>query len=97
MAMEILIPNSAIRNLIREDKVHQIYGMMQTGQEKLGMQTMNQALAKLVERRTITRDAAMSTSSHRDELITILERASATPATMVAGGVRRVPTMQGAR
>ena len=45
MAMEILIPNSAIRNLIREDKVHQIYGMMQTGQAKYGMQTFNQSLA----------------------------------------------------
>ena len=45
MAMEILIPSSAIRNLIREDKVHQIYGMMQAGQAKHGMQTFNQSLA----------------------------------------------------
>ena len=42
MAMEILIPNSAVRNLIREDKIHQIYSMMQTGAEKFGMQTLNQ-------------------------------------------------------
>ena len=42
MAMEILIPNSAVRNLIREDKIHQIYSSMQTGQEKYGMQTFNQ-------------------------------------------------------
>ena len=48
MAMEILMPNSAIRNLIREDKVHQIYGMMQTGQAKHGMQTFNQSLAVAV-------------------------------------------------
>src|SRR6478735_6693249 len=47
MALEILIPNAAIRNLIREDKIHQIYSMMQTGQEKFGMQTFNQALASL--------------------------------------------------
>jgi Tfp pilus assembly pilus retraction ATPase PilT len=47
---------------------------MQAGQEKLGMQTMNQALARLVERRIITRDAALGTSSNRDELMTILER-----------------------
>ena len=46
----------AIRNLIRDDKIHQIYGTMQTGQEKLGMQTMNQSLARLVEKRLITRD-----------------------------------------
>ena len=48
MALEILIPNAAIRNLIREDKIHQIYSMMQTGQDKFGMQTFNQALATLV-------------------------------------------------
>ena len=45
--MEIMVPNAAIRNLIREDKVHQIYSMMQTGQDKHGMQTFNQALATL--------------------------------------------------
>src|SRR5204863_5891524 len=47
LAMEILVPNAAIRNLIREDKVHQIYSSMQTGQEKYGMQTFNQSLASL--------------------------------------------------
>ena len=79
-ALEILVATPAIRNLIRDDKIHQIYGTMQTGQEKLGMQTMNQSLARLVERRLITREAALATSSHRDELITILERgASAAP------------------
>ena len=49
LALEILVPNSAIRNLIREDKVHQIYSAMQTGQEKYGMQTFNQALVDLVK------------------------------------------------
>ncbi len=48
MALEVLVPNAAIRNLIREDKIHQIYSMMQTGQDKFGMQTFNQALATLV-------------------------------------------------
>ena len=52
--MEILIPNAAIRNLIREDKVHQIYGMMQAGQAKYGMQTFNQSLAALYFKRMIT-------------------------------------------
>src|SRR5678810_1164630 len=47
MAMEILVPNAAIRNLIREDKIHQIYSSMQTGQDKYGMQTFNQSLASL--------------------------------------------------
>jgi len=99
-ALEILVATPAIRNLIRDDKIHQIYGTMQTGQEKLGMQTMNQALARLVERRTITREAALSTSSLRDELLMMLERASTqTPGAPGANGapVRRVPTMQGAR
>jgi len=97
-ALEILVATPAIRNLIRDDKIHQIYGTMQTGQEKLGMQTMNQALARLVERRVITRDAALATSSLRDELLMMLERtaAQAGPAG-AAPGVRRVPTMQGAR
>ncbi len=54
MAMEILVPNAAIRNLIREDKVHQIYSMMQTGQSKYGMQTFNQSLATLYFKRQIT-------------------------------------------
>ena len=47
VALEIMVPTPAIRNLIRDDKVHQIYSTMQTGQEKLGMQTMNQSLATL--------------------------------------------------
>ncbi len=55
-ALEILVATPAIRNLIRDDKIHQIYGTMQTGQEKLGMQTMNQSLARLVEKRLITRE-----------------------------------------
>lgn len=95
-ALEILIATPAIRNLIRDDKIHQIYGTMQTGQEKLGMQTMNQALSRLVERRIITRDVAMATSSYRDELITILDRA-ATAQPGMAQPVRRMPMTQGAR
>jgi twitching motility protein PilT len=74
-ALEILVATPAIRNLIREDKIHQIYGTMQSGQDKLGTQTMNQALARLVERRIVARDVAMNTSSNKDELVTIIERA----------------------
>ena len=79
-ALEILVATPAIRNLIRDDKIHQIYGTMQAGQEKFGMQTMNQSLARLVERRVITRDAAFATSSNRDELVMMLERGAAAPA-----------------
>src|SRR5881628_2652776 len=68
MALEVLIPNGAIRNLIREDKVHQIYSMMQTGQDKYGMQTFNQALATLYHKRQITLETALQRSSNVDEL-----------------------------
>jgi twitching motility protein PilT len=73
-SLEILVPTAGIRNLIREDKVHQIYSAMQTGQEKLGMQTMNQSLATLYFRRTITIDTAMTASSNRDELQEMINR-----------------------
>jgi twitching motility protein PilT len=76
MALEILVPNSAIRNLIREDKVHQIYSMMQTGQDKYGMQTFNQSLATLYHKRVITLDVAMQRSSNTDELKELIERGS---------------------
>ena len=72
-ALEILVPNNAIRNLIREDKVHQIYSMMQTGQEKYGMQTFNQALATLYHKRQISLELAMQRSSNTDELRDLIE------------------------
>ncbi len=74
MSMEILIPNSAIRNLIREDKIHQVYGMMQTGQSKYGMQTFNQSLAQLYFKRKINLKTAMARSSMPDELQEIISR-----------------------
>jgi twitching motility protein PilT len=76
MALEILVPNAAIRNLIREDKIHQIYSMMQTGQDKYGMQTFNQALATLYHKRLITLEVAMQRSSQPDELKELIERGS---------------------
>jgi len=76
-ALEILVATPAIRALIRDDKVHQIYGTMQTGQDKYGMQTMNQSLQRLVERRLITREIAASVSANRDELFQMLERGAA--------------------
>ncbi len=81
MAMEILIPNSAIRNLIREDKVHQIYSAMQSGQEKFGMQTFNQSLYWLYQQKLITLELALQRSSNPDELQAMMNRgAPAAPA-----------------
>jgi twitching motility protein PilT len=74
VALEIMVPTPAIRNLIRDDKVHQIYSAMQAGQEKVGMQTMNQCLATLYQRRLITHETALSASSLRDELEQIIAR-----------------------
>jgi len=74
LAVEVLIPNAAIRNLIREDKVHQVYGMMQAGQAKYGMQTFNQSLASLYFRRQITLQTALSRSSLPEELQEIISR-----------------------
>jgi len=72
LAIEIMVPNPAIRNLIREDKVHQVYSQMQIGQTKFGMQTFNQSLAGLVQRRLITMDEAIGRSSDADELKNML-------------------------
>jgi twitching motility protein PilT len=74
VSLEILVPTPAIRNLIRDDKIHQIYGAMQSGQEKLGMQTANQSLASLYMKRLITLDTALSSSSNKDELQEMINR-----------------------
>lgn len=68
LSLEIMVPNAAIRNLIREDKVHQVYSQIQVGQAKSGMQTMNQSLLNLYQRRVISFDDAMSRSADPDEL-----------------------------
>jgi len=69
MACEVLIPTMAIRNLIREEKIHQIYSAMQTGQGETGMQTMNQHLISLIRTGQITADAAMEFSNFPEELV----------------------------
>jgi twitching motility protein PilT len=73
-ALEILLPDDATRNLIRQGKVEQIYTIMQTGTQR-GMQTMEQALAELTLRRVITLELALSRSSRPDQLLGLLERA----------------------
>jgi twitching motility protein PilT len=79
LAVEVMVPNPAIRNLIREDKVHQVYSQMQVGQTKFGMQTFNQCLASLFNRRLITLDEAIGRSSDPDELRNILASSSNQP------------------
>jgi twitching motility protein PilT len=74
LAMEILIPNPAIRNLIRENKIHQIYSSMQMGQEKFGMQTFNQSLANLYFRKLVTLETVMAMTSFPEELTDIIQR-----------------------
>jgi twitching motility protein PilT len=71
-AMEILVPTTGIRNLIREDKLHQVYSQMQIGQDKTGMITMNQSLKKLVDTGAITAEVAMGYSPAQEELATQL-------------------------
>ena len=73
-SLEIMVPTPAIRNLIRDDKIHQIYGSMQAGQEKLGMQTANQSLASLYIKRLISLETAMTASSNKDELQDMINR-----------------------
>ena len=75
MALEVMVPNSAIRNLIREDKVHQVYSQMQVGQAKFSMQTMNQSLLLLCQRRLISLDEAIGRSSDPDELRQMMSNA----------------------
>ena len=71
LAAEILLLTPAIRNLIREEKIHQVYSIMQTGTDR-GMQTMNQALLKLYKDRKITRDTAYAFSTNQNELETLI-------------------------
>jgi twitching motility protein PilT len=87
MAMEILVPNPAIRNLVREDKIHQIYSAMQSGQDKFGMQTFNQALYSLYVQRSITLETAVGRSSNVDELQDMISRGGAP-----SGAAHRPPT-----
>src|SRR6184192_618773 len=68
LAAVVMIPNAAIRNLIREEKVHQIYSQMQVGQSKFGMQTMSQALIGLVQRNLITPEEAIGNATEIEEV-----------------------------
>ena len=91
LASEVMIPTQAIRNLIREDKLHQVYSQMQIGQSKHGMQTLNQSLCDLFLRRLITMEDAMARSSDVDELKNLIASGgSLLPGSSTSGGnVRR--------
>lgn len=78
LAAEVMVPNAAIRNLIREDKMHQIYSQMQIGQSKYGMQTMNQALLNLYLQGKITLEDAINRSGDIEELKTMIANAHGT-------------------
>jgi twitching motility protein PilT len=78
LASEVMVPNAAIRNLIREDKVHQIYSMMQTGQSKFGMQTMNQSLFSLYSKGLLSYEDALSKSPLPDEFLDMVHKAANT-------------------
>jgi twitching motility protein PilT len=85
LAIEVLVPNQAIRNLIREDKVHQIYAMMQTGQSKFGMQTMNQSLLELHQKGHLTQEDCVRRSNVQEEMVQMLEKLQRTQTTVRRG------------
>ncbi|MCG8592202.1 MAG: PilT/PilU family type 4a pilus ATPase [Proteobacteria bacterium] len=75
LSLEVMVPNQAIRNLIREDKIHQMYSQMQIGQDKFGMQTMNQSLAALFQRRLVSREDAEGRSPDVEEFRNLIGQA----------------------
>ncbi|HET7503662.1 MAG TPA: hypothetical protein VFK02_21725, partial [Kofleriaceae bacterium] len=95
VAAEVLVPNAAIRNLIREDKLHQIYSQMQIGQSRFGMQTMNQALAELYLKKAITLDDCLGYSSEVDELKMMILNAGGSLGNIAPPAMRRTRTQEG--
>ena len=91
MVMEVLVPTPAIRNLVREDKIHQIYSAMQTGTGQTGMQTFNQGLANAYFSKQITLDMALSRSSNPDELQDMINRGVATTPSAGRGPAGKAP------
>jgi twitching motility protein PilT len=90
LALEIMVPNTAIRALIRDDKVHQVYSQMQMGQEKYGMQSMNQSLFSLYHARRVSLDDAMARSPDIEELKDMIANPEAAiKRGVAAGGGRR--------
>jgi len=89
-ALEILLPDDATRNLIRQNKVEQVYSIMQTGTAR-GMKTMEKSLVDLVTKGVVTKDIALTRSSRPEQLLGLLERsgfADAHSPLQAAGGLR---------
>lgn len=97
LVQEILIPNPAIRNLIREDKIHQIYSSMQSGQAEHGMKTFNQDLVRLVVEQQISVETAMNASPDKKEIVATLERAQQTRRAPAADSGARFNRVRGRR
>ena len=91
-AIEVLIPDDAVRNLIRQAKIEQVYSVMQTSTSR-GMLTMEQSLSDLVLRRVITSEAAFSRASRPDQLATMLERAGHTELPAMSPGLNSIDPM----
>jgi twitching motility protein PilT len=90
LALEVMVPNSAIRALMRDDKIHQLYSQMQIGQGKSGMQTMNQSLSNLVTRRLVDSELAKGRSPDVEELVQLINKGP--DAASQAGGRRSKPS-----
>src|ERR671932_459141 len=94
-ALEILIPDDAVRNLIRQAKIEQVYSVMQTNTGR-GMQTMEQALADLTMKRVVKLDDALTRSSRPEQLTGILERGGFDVASALAAAAQPEPLLMGA-
>ena len=90
--LEILFPDDAVRNLIRQGKVEQIYSVMQTSTQR-GMQTMEHGLAELIRKHVVTQEAALATSSRKDQLVGMLER-SGVPVSPATGDPAAASTLR---
>lgn len=87
LAIEVLVPTPAVRNLIRENKIHQIYSQMQLGQARNDMQTLNQSLCSLYLRRQISMTDALANSPEPDELQKMLQGGNPSVARPHPGGI----------
>jgi twitching motility protein PilT len=91
MALEVMLPNAAIRNLIREGKIHQVYTQMQMGQDKYGMQTLNQSLFSLYKNRLVSLEEAMGRSVEPEEFRTMIDSDAKRTSTH-GSGAHRMPS-----
>jgi twitching motility protein PilT len=91
MALEVMLPNAAIRNLIREGKIHQVYTQMQMGQDKYGMQTLNQSLFSLYKNRLVSLEEAMGRSVEPEEFRTMID-SDAKRSSTHGSGAHRMPS-----